>query len=207
MTDTSTKKQKLLGLYKKLSTCRICPISCHRDSGNMSIVPGEGAASAKLMIIGEAPGKDEDILERPFQGMAGKMLDKILEQAIIDRRDVFITNTVKCRPIEQGKKGFKNRPPKDKEIGYCKSWLHQELNIVQPKVVITLGKVPTRLLLKIQKKNFGMKEYMMPTRVDYLNSFWIFPCWHPSYIMRSPSKLVPEAVSIFKEAKRMIDEL
>ena len=106
------------------------------------------------MLVGEAPGADEDLLGEPFVGRCGDLLTKMLTDLGIDRENVYITNTVKCRPVE----GKKNRPPKKEEIQSCKNWLWKEIQEVAPKVIVTFGKVPTSLLLKISKHKLKLGD-------------------------------------------------
>lgn len=196
MTD---KRTELVSLFQQKKMCAKCPISVNCKSMNNNIVIGAGHINAKLFIVGEAPGEDEDLSGKPFQGMAGKMLDKLLQESGINREETYISNSISCRPYEitSSRKGIKNRPPTDKEIQSCKVWLWKELNIVQPKIILTLGMVPTRLLLKIDKKSSQLAEYMGNSyQLDYLNAK-LFPCWHPSYVLRSPKVNFPIALKIF----------
>lgn len=107
-----------------------------------------------------------------------------------------------CRPFERGRRGLKNRPPKQEEIKCCKSWLWNELKILQPKVIVTLGMVPTKTLLNINKKSSQLKDYMGQFHeFPHLEDCKIIPCWHPSYVMRSPAKNLPIVVDILKKAR------
>lgn len=199
--DVLVELAEFENLKDSITACTRCPLSCHRGSGNVQIVPGHGQPRSRIVLVGEAPGENEDLIGEPFVGLAGNMLDKIMAEAGIKREEVYITNTVKCRPTTKKGKKKSNRAPVDKEIQACKTWLYQELKLIQPKIVIPLGKVPTKLLLKIPKANFTMKDYLFKDHiVDYLNNFIVLPCWHPSYILRSPSTLMPEGVRVFKRA-------
>jgi uracil-DNA glycosylase family 4 len=111
---------------------RVCP-ACDLCRTRTLAVPGEGPAGARIFLIGEGPGYYEDKSGRPFVGPAGKFLDELLALAGLRRADVFITNVVKCRPPN-------NRDPLEAEIDACKTWLDQQLEIVQPRVVVTLGR-------------------------------------------------------------------
>src|SRR5205823_12134742 len=111
---------------------RVCP-ACDLSQTRTHAVPGEGPADAKIFFIGEGPGYYEDKSGRPFVGAAGKFLDELLALAGLRRSDVFITNVVKCRPPN-------NRDPLQQEIDACHGWLDQQLEAVNPRIVVTLGR-------------------------------------------------------------------
>jgi len=123
-------------LSGRICSCTICPLSISRKNA----VPGEGPVDATIMLVGEAPGRDEDQLGRPFAGRAGAVLSRSLEAAGIDRQALFITNVVKCRPPE-------NRRPLASEIQACLPYLHRQMELVQPRIVCLLGNVPCNALL------------------------------------------------------------
>src|SRR5579875_2566910 len=110
---------------------RVCP-ACDLCRTRTLAVPGEGPAEAQIFLIGEGPGYYEDKSGRPFVGAAGKFLDELLALAGVRRQDVFITNVVKCRPPG-------NRDPQEAEIEACRPWLDQQLEAIQPRIVVTLG--------------------------------------------------------------------
>jgi len=118
---------------------RGCPL-CGLSRTRKNAVAGEGKQSARIMFVGEAPGRNEDIKGRPFVGAAGKILDAALDKAGINRSEVFITNIVKCRPPE-------NRIPKDDEVHACKPYLERQIAIIQPKVICVLGRTAFSSLL------------------------------------------------------------
>ena len=109
--------------------CRACPLGFTRNQA----VPGDGPASAKIMIVAEGPGKNEDEQGLPFVGQAGKFLDELLEVAGLTRQNVYITNMIKCRAPE-------NRDPKPEETGACGKHLERQINVLQPELIIALGK-------------------------------------------------------------------
>jgi uracil-DNA glycosylase family 4 len=119
----------LIDLYEETALCQQCTLSKTRTM----VVPGEGAENADIVFIGEAPGWHEDKQGRPFVGPAGKFLDELLGLIGFKRSDVYIANVVKCRPPN-------NRDPLPPEIGACKEWLDQQLNIIKPKMIVTLGR-------------------------------------------------------------------
>ncbi len=103
-------------------------------------MPGSGPASAEIMMVGEAPGREEDLIGKPFVGRAGRLLDEALEQAGIERQKVFITSVIKCRPPQ-------NRKPKKAEIDQCRPYLQAQIEIIQPKIICLLGNTATLALI------------------------------------------------------------
>lgn len=123
--------------------CRLCKLHENR----VNAVPGEGNINAKIMIVGEAPGRKEDELGKPFVGMAGKILDEMLDKAGIDRSKIFITNVVKCRPPG-------NRVPDEEECTTCISnHLDRQISIIQPQIICVMGRIALESLL-------GMKSIL-----------------------------------------------
>jgi DNA polymerase len=116
-------------LNKEIALCQQCEIAKYRNM----VVPGEGAEAADIMFIGEAPGWHEDQQGRPFVGPAGKFLDELLASIGLQRAQVFIANVIKCRP--QG-----NRDPLPMEIQNCRVWLERQIEIISPKMIVTLGR-------------------------------------------------------------------
>jgi len=182
----------LTSLHEEHRKCTQCGLR----SGCNQVIPGVGPRNAALMLVGEAPGADEDLEGVPFFGKCGKFLTKLLLQAKIERMDCYITNTVGCRPP-------KNRKPTDEEIQACKSWLWQKIKLVNPKVIITLGATPTRLLLGL-KKSFKLGEYVgRENKVSYINSI-ILPAYHPSFLLQHGRKFEEDTVKLFEGAKCLI---
>jgi len=116
-------------LYEEITRCQQCEMVRYRTR----TVPGEGAVDADIMLIGEAPGWHEDQQGRPFVGPAGKFLDELLASIKLDRQHVYIANVIKCRP--QG-----NRDPLPQEILNCRHWLERQIEIIKPKMIVTLGR-------------------------------------------------------------------
>ena len=116
-------------LYDEIALCQDCELSKHRTR----VVPGEGSDEAALLFIGEAPGLREDQQGRPFVGPAGKFLDELLASIGLRREEVYIANVVKCRP--QG-----NRDPLPLEMKACRKWLDRQIEIIKPRVIVTLGR-------------------------------------------------------------------
>lgn len=135
-----TKQEQLEKLNQEMLACKKCKLrkTCTQ------VVPGEGSADAQIVFIGEGPGKKEDELGRPFVGAAGKFLDEMLGCANLKREDVYIANTVKCRPPG-------NRDPLPKEKNICSPWLEHQIAIIKPKVIVTLGRHSMELFLPGKK--------------------------------------------------------
>jgi uracil-DNA glycosylase len=142
------------------------------------LVFGDGDPDADLMIVGEAPGEEEDLSGRPFVGRAGQLLDKVLASVDIDRADVYVTNMVKFRPPG-------NRNPKPEEIAASVPLLLEQIRLVRPQVIATLGNVPTQWFL-------DSKEGI--TRLRGRWASWhgvrLLPLYHPAYLLRNPSREV-----------------
>jgi len=119
----------LTELYEEIKNCRQCEIARYRTNA----VPGEGAEDADIMFIGEAPGWHEDQQGRPFVGPAGKFLDELLGLIGLRREQVYITNVIKTRPLD-------NRDPLPQEIVNCRPWLDRQIEIIRPKMIVTLGR-------------------------------------------------------------------
>ncbi len=119
----------LSDLYQQVALCQKCEIAKFRTK----VVPGEGAEDADIMFIGEAPGWHEDQQGRPFVGPAGQFLDKLLASINLNRQQVYIANVIKCRPTD-------NRDPLPTEIQNCRPWLDEQIEIIKPKMIVTLGR-------------------------------------------------------------------
>ena len=129
----------LAALDLQIHECRLCPL-CHNRN---RAVPGLGPASARIMLVGEAPGKEEDMTGKPFVGRAGRLLDKAIEQAGLVRAEIFITSVIKCRPPE-------NRLPKKPEIASCSHYLQAQIDIVNPEIICLMGNTAARAVLGMQ---------------------------------------------------------
>ena len=169
--STTQVLSTLTELRADLGDCTRCKLS----NGRKNIVFGEGSEKARLMFIGEGPGREEDIEGRPFVGEAGQLLTKIIENGIgIKREDVYICNIVKCRPPN-------NRDPEKVEIDCCIPFLKKQIEIIKPEVICTLGRIAARELLERDFK-ITMERGRWQT---YLN-IPLMPTYHPAYILRNP---------------------
>lgn len=162
-------------LHRVMVRCTRCDLFLSRTQ----VVPGAGNPRARVLFVGEAPGAQEDRRGIPFVGASGRLLDAMLEGAGIEREEVFIANVVRCRPPE-------NRNPRAREIRACAGWLAEQIRLIEPEVVATLGRfalqhfIPdgkiTRLQATVQEVAYGD------------SALRIFPLLHPSAILRSPDK-------------------
>lgn len=171
--DIKKFKQFLLDkLYEPYRNCTECPLG---TLGRTTVVFGDGNPDARIMIIGEAPGRTEDEGGKPFIGRAGKVLDEGLTLAGIEREDLFITNVAKCRPPE-------NRKPTTLEAGICKNlFLFNQIKIIQPSIIITLGATPYQALLE---KKDPISSYR--GKLHKVLGIDLLPTLHPAYILRNP---------------------
>ena len=159
-------------LREKILCCELCRLSASR----ILAVPGEGNIEARLMFVGEAPGHDEDIQGRPFVGRAGQLLTKIIEAMKFKREDVFITNVVKCRPPE-------NRTPQHDEMEQCRPYLLAQVRAIQPRVIVTLGKVATDFFCPSSLAMGGLRGRFLE-----FEGIPVMPTFHPSYVLRNEGK-------------------
>jgi DNA polymerase len=153
----SSKQELLENLNKEMLACEECALR----TGCSRVVPGEGSAEAEIMFIGEGPGKKEDELGRPFVGAAGKFLDEMLASIGLKRENIYIANAVKCRPPD-------NRDPLPEEMATCWPWLLEQIKIIEPKLIIFLGRHSMNRFFPNEKisethgklliKKFGLKE-------------------------------------------------
>jgi uracil-DNA glycosylase len=136
----SLRRQRLEVLAEQIRVCTLCPLHESRTHA----VPGDGKATAQVMIIGEGPGRDEDKQGKPFVGASGRFLNEVLQGSGLQREDFFITNTVKCRPP-------KNRTPRTGEVETCTShYLFEQIELIRPKLIVLLGMVAAKKLLGIK---------------------------------------------------------
>ena len=152
--------------------CRLCKL---HTLGRKQVVFGVGNPNADLMFVGEAPGADEDIQGEPFVGKAGQLLTKIIEAIGMQRSDVYIANVIKCRPPG-------NRNPEPDEVERCEPFLFRQIDIVQPKVIVALGKFAAQSLLRTTEPITRLRgrEYKFRSAI-------LMPTFHPAYLLRNPS--------------------
>lgn len=172
------KRNRLLALEIQVNQLESSPLFAFRQEQGYQSVFGEGDPDAEIMFIGEAPGAKEAQTGRPFVGRAGKMLDALLESIELDRQDVYITNIVKDRPPN-------NRNPRADEINTYAPFLQQEITIIQPKVIATLGRFATDFILDLfnisaQGQNMGALHGKIFTAENCFGEITILPLYHPA---------------------------
>lgn len=159
-------------LYGQLADCRLCGL----HKGRTHVVTGEGNPSARVMLIGEGPGKDEDATGRPFVGPAGQLLDKMLSAIGLDRERVYIANVVKCRPPN-------NRAPAEAEALSCLPYLRAQFALVRPAILVCLGATAARYLYDPEVRITRDRGVWKCAK-----GVWILPTYHPAALLRSPDK-------------------
>jgi len=194
-TDENLRNKTLQEIKNVCNYCYKCDLSKTRKN----IVFGKGVFSSKIMLIGEAPGQQEDETGKPFVGKAGKFLDELLEsQDLSGEKNIYICNILKCRPPE-------NRVPKNEEIAACKGYLDAQIQLIRPKIIILCGSTAVKTILKTK------------TGITKIRGQWfegpfgskITPLLHPSYLLRNRSKAVgsPQWLTLqdIKEIKKILD--
>jgi DNA polymerase len=169
-------------LHQQIRACQLCPLS----EGRNFAVPGSGPVPAEIMLVGEAPGREEDLRGLPFVGRAGRLLDGALEQAGLERSKVFITSVIKCRPPQ-------NRKPKKAEIDQCRPYLQAQIDILHPKIICLMGNTATQAILG--------KQGVTSLRGQILQDRFLVT-YHPAAVLRNRN-LMEEFVSDLKKAGLM----
>ena len=179
----------LLELKESLHDCQRCKLA---KLGRTQVVFGVGNPQASIMFVGEGPGFHEDRQGEPFVGAAGKLLNELLESAGLSRREVYIANVIKCRPPN-------NRDPEPDEVETCKPFLLQQIQLIQPKLVCSLGNWATQTLLGKKVGITKVRGQAIP-----LTDFVIFPLFHPAAALHQGSLLQPLRED-FKKLKEYLD--
>ena len=169
------RREELVALYKRLKDCHDCPLKQTRTK----LVFGAGNADAEVMFVGEAPGAQEDLQGLPFVGRAGQLLNELLHEIGLDRQDVFIANVLKCRPPG-------NRDPLPDEIAECEPHLMEQIALIQPKVICTLGNFATKLL---SGRPTGITKCCgIPQEREIAGlPVVLYPLFHPAAALRTPA--------------------
>jgi uracil-DNA glycosylase len=195
----SEKQEQLNKLNVEMKACAKCVLR----AGCNQVVPGAGSAEAEIMFIGEGPGKKEDELGVPFVGAAGKFLDEMLATINLKREDVYIANTVKCRPPQ-------NRDPLPKEKDACWPWLLEQIKIIQPKLIVTLGKHSMELFLP----NYKISEIhgsALRREIPKIGKQIFFALYHPAAALYNGSmrqvllkdfKKIPKVLELIKKEEK-----
>ncbi len=176
-------------LGAEAAVCTACGLAESRTQ----VVFGVGAFDADIMLVGEAPGRNEDLQGEPFVGAAGKLLDRLLGEIGVERDDVYIANVLKCRPPG-------NRDPRPDEIEACKGYLRTQLSLIDPRVVVTLGNFATKLLLK---RNVGITRLR-----GQVYPWWrrhLVPTFHPAAALRGGDSVADQMRQDFALVSEILD--
>jgi DNA polymerase len=185
------KAQLLQALYAPYQKCMMCPLG---GLGRINVVFGDGNPDADLLFIGEGPGRDEDQQGKPFVGRSGQLLNKALKLVGIERDTVYITNIVKCRPPD-------NRAPSPLEASTCMNiLLYNQIKIIRPKVICTLGSIALNNLLGMQSSISSVKGKIL----DWEDTR-VIPVYHPAYILRNQNQGAAW-LEDFKTIKKVLDQ-
>jgi DNA polymerase len=170
-TDPIQRAASLQDVATLIAACRACKLC----EGRTNTVPGEGLATARLVVVGEGPGRTEDETGRPFVGRAGELLTKILEAISLPRDQVFICNIVKCRPPE-------NRLPQYDEIAACLPYLHRQIELVKPKVILAMGGTAAQSLLSTKQSLGALRN-----QIHRFRGIPVVVTYHPAALLRNPN--------------------
>ena len=183
--EIAADARSLKELDAGIARCRGCPLWERATQA----VCGEGGAKARVMLVGEQPGDQEDLTGKPFVGPAGRVLDEALEKAGVDRKDVYVTNAVKHFSWEPRGKRRMHKTPAQQEVAACLDWLLGEIRLITPRLIVCLGGTAVRALL-------GPKVKVLANRGKFFDSEWgpkILVTVHPSSILRVPREDFDEA--------------
>jgi DNA polymerase len=192
MDDTRDYEALAAALDAIAAEVNVCT-ACELHKGRTRAVPGEGPINAEIMFIGEAPGRNEDLQGRPFVGQAGKLLEELLGEIELTRKDVWIGNVVKCRPPE-------NRDPRPEEIAACAGYLERQIALLQPKLIATLGR------FSMEKFFPGAKITRVHGQAKRDGSRVLIPLYHPAYVLRNMNAK-PDAVRDMRKIPRLLERL
>lgn len=187
-----TKAEKLKQIAGRVAKCTRCDLYKRANKP----VPGDGSSDAEVMFIGEGPGYHEDQQGLPFVGAAGKLLDKLLQSIELARKEVFIGNVIKHRPEN-------NRDPLPEEIEACRPFLDEQIQVIEPKIIVTLGRFSMNKFLPDEKISqiHGQARY-----VDFLGKRYIvIPMYHPAAALRN-GRIMEEAKKDFQKIKQFLEE-
>jgi DNA polymerase len=185
------KGEALERLRHQIGDCTRCRLS----KGRTNVVFGDGNADAELMFVGEGPGRDEDARGLPFVGEAGKLLDRLIARMEFHREEVYIANMVKCRPPG-------NRDPEDDELATCRPFIEEQIRIIQPRVIVTLGRVAAHALLGTNIPISRMRGHF----AEY-EGIDVMPTFHPAYLLRQGKAMVPDMKLVWSDACQVLARL
>lgn len=181
-----SSEQRLQEIREEITKCQRCPLA----KGRLNAVPGEGPAKVDVMFIGEAPGFHENKQGKPFVGQAGQFLDELIQAAGVDRDQVYITNVVKCRPPN-------NRDPLPEELEACQVYLDEQIKLLQPEVIVTLGRI------SMAKYVTGGRISAIHGRTHNVNGQKVVTMYHPAAALHQPA-LRPVLLEDFSRLKKFI---
>ena len=168
------REVKLEEIRSTLGDCRLCPLCETRRN----IVFGTGSQDARVVLVGEAPGANEDEQGLPFVGRAGELLDRMLAQAaLMPREDVYIANVLKCRPPG-------NRDPRPDEVQLCSPYLREQIRSIWPDIIMPMGNPATRFILRTEAGITHLRGKVFKT-----GHFYVLPTFHPAAVLRDPFKM------------------
>jgi DNA polymerase len=202
LSERAARERLLAKAAATAAACRKCQIGFDRRNN----VYGEGDPCARLMLVGEGPGETEDLLGRPFVGRAGELLDKMLAAIDLPREDVYICNTVKCRPTLHDGGKLRNRAPTPHEMANCRAYLDEQIDIIAPAVILALGAPAAKSFLG---SDFGITKgrgrwYAGPNGIPLMVTF------HPAYVLRQGGMALTETKrqvwSDLKQVRARLDE-
>jgi DNA polymerase len=193
--ETVAAATTLPELEQAIRGCLACPLGPNR----LKFVFGEGDPRARLMFVGEGPGRDEDLQGRPFVGKAGELLDKMIGAIGLKREETYIANVVKCRPPD-------NRTPSPDEARTCLGYLRRQIELIQPAVIVTLGATPLRELVGVSEGITKVRGQWKRVRIGD-RDIPVMPTFHPAYVLRQYTQDVRRAVwEDLKAAKEWVDK-
>jgi uracil-DNA glycosylase family 4 len=182
------KLESLEELRAEIGDCRRCKLC----AGRTHIVFGVGNPRARVMFVGEGPGRDEDLQGEPFVGRAGQLLNDIITKGMgLKREDVYIANVVKCRPPE-------NRNPEPDEVAACEPFLKKQIDLVRPKVIVGLGKFAVQTLMQSKVPITKLRGTW-----HHYHGIKLMPTFHPAYLLRNPA----DKKLVWEDIKKVIKEL
>lgn len=170
-------------------------VACDLARSRTTVVFGVGSPDARVMFVGEAPGRNEDLQGEPFVGAAGRLLHELLGEIGLERSDVYIANVLKCRPPG-------NRDPRPEEIDACKGYLRDQIRMIAPDVVVTLGNFATKLLLRTET---GITRLRGSAREWWLGAT-VIPTFHPAAALRGGERVKEQMREDFDLLRRTLEE-
>jgi len=192
------KESRMSKINEQVMRCKRCSLYKSRNN----TVLGEGSLDADILFIGEAPGENEDLTSRPFVGKAGELLVKIIENVIkVKREDVYMANILKCRPPG-------NRNPSNLEVSSCINYLHEQIKIINPKIIVPLGSVALSALLPRYNGITKNRGRDMILALSKENVYDVIPTYHPSYLLRgTPEEINKKKREVWADIKKIIKKL